>query len=44
MLQQFGAEVFTVELIGIAVLREFNIIITIFIFIRCIIIITNNNR
>jgi len=28
MLQQFGAEVFTVELIGIAVLREFNIIIT----------------
>ena len=28
MLQQFGAEVFAVELIGIAVLREFNIIIT----------------
>jgi phospholipid/cholesterol/gamma-HCH transport system permease protein len=28
MLQQFGAEVFTVELIGVAVLREFNIIIT----------------
>jgi len=28
MLRQFGAEVFTVELIGIAVLREFNIIIT----------------
>jgi phospholipid/cholesterol/gamma-HCH transport system permease protein len=28
MLRQFGAEVFSVELIGIAVLREFNIIIT----------------
>jgi len=28
MLRQFGAEVFAVELIGIAVLREFNIIIT----------------
>ena len=28
MLQQFGAEVFAVELIGVAVLREFNIIIT----------------
>lgn len=28
MLQQFGAQVFAVELIGIAVLREFNIIIT----------------
>ena len=28
MLQQFGAEVFTVELIGIAILREFNIVIT----------------
>lgn len=28
MLRQFGAEVFVVELIGIAVLREFNIIIT----------------
>jgi phospholipid/cholesterol/gamma-HCH transport system permease protein len=28
MLQQFGASVFAVELIGIAVLREFNIIIT----------------
>lgn len=28
MLQQFGAEVFAVELIGIAVFREFNIIIT----------------
>jgi phospholipid/cholesterol/gamma-HCH transport system permease protein len=28
MLQQFGAEVFAVELIGIAVLREFSIIIT----------------
>jgi len=28
MLRQFGAEVFTVELIGIAVIREFNIIIT----------------
>ena len=28
MLRQFGAEVFTVELIGIAVLREFNIILT----------------
>ncbi len=28
MLGQFGAEVFAVELIGIAVLREFNIIIT----------------
>ncbi|HEY2753258.1 ABC transporter permease [Phenylobacterium sp.] len=28
MLSQFGAEVFAVELIGIAVLREFNIIIT----------------
>ena len=28
MLRQFGAEVFTVELIGIAVTREFNIIIT----------------
>ena len=28
MLRQFGAEVFAVELIGVAVLREFNIIIT----------------
>ncbi|WP_293676440.1 ABC transporter permease [uncultured Phenylobacterium sp.] len=28
MLQQFGAEVFSVELIGVAVLREFNIVIT----------------
>jgi len=28
MLRQFGAEVFAVELVGIAVLREFNIIIT----------------
>jgi phospholipid/cholesterol/gamma-HCH transport system permease protein len=28
MLQQFGAQVFAVELIGVAVLREFNIIIT----------------
>ena len=28
MLQQFGAQVFVVELIGIAVLREFNIILT----------------
>jgi phospholipid/cholesterol/gamma-HCH transport system permease protein len=28
MLRQFGAQVFAVELIGIAVLREFNIIIT----------------
>ena len=28
MLQQFGAQVYAVELIGIAVLREFNIIIT----------------
>jgi phospholipid/cholesterol/gamma-HCH transport system permease protein len=28
MLRQFGAEVFTVELIGVAVTREFNIIIT----------------
>lgn len=28
MLQQFGAEVFTVELIGVAMLREFNIVIT----------------
>lgn len=28
MLRQFGAEVFAVELIGIAVLREFNILIT----------------
>ena len=28
MLQQFGASVFAVELIGIAVLREFNIVIT----------------
>jgi phospholipid/cholesterol/gamma-HCH transport system permease protein len=28
MLQQFGAEVFAVELIGIGVLREFNIVIT----------------
>jgi len=28
MLRQFGAEVFTVELIAIAVLREFNIIVT----------------
>jgi len=28
MLQQFGAEVFAVELIGVAVMREFNIIIT----------------
>ena len=28
MLRQFGAEVFTVELISIAVMREFNIIIT----------------
>ncbi|WP_411286673.1 ABC transporter permease [Phenylobacterium sp.] len=28
MLRQFGAEVFAVELIGIAVMREFNIIIT----------------
>ncbi len=28
MLQQFGAEVFTVELIGVAIMREFNIIIT----------------
>jgi phospholipid/cholesterol/gamma-HCH transport system permease protein len=28
MLQQFGAQVFVVELVGIAVLREFNIIIT----------------
>jgi len=28
MLQQFGAQVFVVELIGIAVLREFNIVIT----------------
>ncbi|HEY9236836.1 MULTISPECIES: ABC transporter permease [Phenylobacterium] len=28
MLQQFGAQVFAVELIGIAVLREFNILIT----------------
>ena len=28
MLQQFGASVFAVELIGVAVLREFNIIIT----------------
>lgn len=28
MLQQFGAEVFAVELIGIAVTREFNILIT----------------
>jgi phospholipid/cholesterol/gamma-HCH transport system permease protein len=28
MLQQFGAEVFAVELIGIAVFREFNIVIT----------------
>jgi phospholipid/cholesterol/gamma-HCH transport system permease protein len=28
MLQQFGAEVFAVELVGIAMLREFNIIIT----------------
>ena len=28
MLSQFGAQVFVVELIGIAVLREFNIIIT----------------
>jgi phospholipid/cholesterol/gamma-HCH transport system permease protein len=28
MLSQFGAEVFAVELIGIAVLREFNILIT----------------
>jgi phospholipid/cholesterol/gamma-HCH transport system permease protein len=28
MLQQFGAEVFSVELVGIAMLREFNIIIT----------------
>lgn len=28
MLQQFGAQVFAVELIGIAVLREFNIVIT----------------
>ena len=28
MLQQFGAQVFAVELIGIAVMREFNIIIT----------------
>lgn len=28
MLQQFGAEVFAVELIGIAMLREFNIVIT----------------
>lgn len=28
MLRQFGAEVFSVELVGIAVLREFNIIIT----------------
>src|SRR5581483_7738292 len=28
MLTQFGAQVFTVELVGIAVLREFSIIIT----------------
>src|SRR5436190_19723345 len=28
MLTQFGAEVFSVELIGVAVLREFNIVIT----------------
>jgi phospholipid/cholesterol/gamma-HCH transport system permease protein len=28
MLQQFGAQVFVVELVGIAVLREFNIVIT----------------
>ena len=28
MLQQFGAEVFSVELIGVAVVREFNIVIT----------------
>ena len=28
MLTQFGAQVFAVELIGIAVLREFNILIT----------------
>ena len=28
MLRQFGAEVFAIELVGIAVLREFNIIIT----------------
>lgn len=28
MLQQFGAEVFAVELIGVAILREFNIVIT----------------
>ena len=28
MLQQFGAEVFSVELIGVAVMREFNIVIT----------------
>jgi phospholipid/cholesterol/gamma-HCH transport system permease protein len=28
MLQQFGAEVFSVELIGVAMLREFNIVIT----------------
>ena len=28
MLQQFGAEVFAVELIGVAVIREFNIVIT----------------
>jgi phospholipid/cholesterol/gamma-HCH transport system permease protein len=28
MLQQYGAQVFAVELIGVAVLREFNIIIT----------------
>jgi phospholipid/cholesterol/gamma-HCH transport system permease protein len=28
MLQQFGAQIFTVELVGIAVLREFGIVIT----------------
>jgi phospholipid/cholesterol/gamma-HCH transport system permease protein len=28
MLQQFGAQVFVVELVGIAMLREFNIVIT----------------
>jgi phospholipid/cholesterol/gamma-HCH transport system permease protein len=28
MLQQFGAEVFAVELIGVAIMREFNIVIT----------------
>ncbi len=28
MLQQFGAEVFAVELIGVSILREFNIVIT----------------